>query len=232
MPRIQVCEREAAFTRSPRRPLPESSTWGRRPIDSFAPAHSPFGLPVYLAVPNRSVLLRQAAFRCAVLRVGSPETQNAPMELTTGHFVLATSYSRTACRRTTIGAAAFHFRVRNGNGWCHHANVTRAEKRVRCSALVCDVAIRQSLHRGASHSEAATVDSRFSHVSARAADSLTSTYRKKNVIRDSLYCYIGFSDSRFKFQRFTELQELRFVLRSFLSSVCRSAKARNGLTEK
>src|SRR5580765_3656173 len=28
-------------------------------------------------------------------------------------------------------------------------------------------------------------------------DSLTSTYRKKNVIRDSLDCYIGFSDSRF-----------------------------------
>ena len=52
-----------------------------------------------------------------------------PDEKLTGHFVLATSYSRTACRRTTIGAAAFHFRVRNGNGWCHHANVTRAEKR-------------------------------------------------------------------------------------------------------
>ena len=34
----------------------------------------------------------------------------------TGVFVLATSYSRTAYRRTTIGAAAFHFRVRNGNG--------------------------------------------------------------------------------------------------------------------
>src|SRR5437762_9376219 len=45
-----------------------------------------------------------------------------------GFFVLATSYSRTACRRTTIGAAAFHFRVRNGNGWSHCARVTR----VRC----------------------------------------------------------------------------------------------------
>ena len=54
----------------------------------------------------------------------------------TGVFVLATSYSRTACRRTTIGAAAFHFRVRNGNGWCHCAIVTRAEKRLRCSALM------------------------------------------------------------------------------------------------
>ena len=46
----------------------------------------------------------------------------------TGVFVLATSYSRTACRRTTIGAAAFHFRVRNGNGWCHYAIVTRARE--------------------------------------------------------------------------------------------------------
>ena len=115
----------------------------------------------------------------------------------TGVFVLATSYSRTAFRRTTIGAAAFHFRVRNGNGWCHHANVTRAEKRLRCSALACDTRFFTS---GASHSEAATVDSRFSvHDSdfQRAADPLTPTYRKKNVIRDSLHCYIGFSDSRF-----------------------------------
>jgi hypothetical protein len=50
-----------------------------------------------------------------------------PDGLTTGHLVLATSYSRTAYRRTTIGAAAFHFRVRNGNGWYHRANVTREE---------------------------------------------------------------------------------------------------------
>src|SRR4029077_16900801 len=51
------------------------------------------------------------------------------MDYATRHFVLATSYSRTACRRTTIGAAAFHFRVRNGNGWCHHATVTRVRNR-------------------------------------------------------------------------------------------------------
>ncbi len=39
-------------------------------IDSLAPAHSPAtlaGLTVYLAVPNRLVLLRHAAFRRAVL---------------------------------------------------------------------------------------------------------------------------------------------------------------------
>ena len=100
----------------------------------------------------------------------------------------------------------------------------------RAARLWC--VIRDSLNRymGASHSEAATVDSRFSvHDSdfQRTADPLTPTYRKKNVIRDSLHRLF-----RFTSQRFTQLQELRFVLRSFLSSVCRSAKARNGLTEK
>ena len=38
---------------------------------------------------------------------------------------LATSYFRTTYRGTIIGAAAFHFRVRNGNGWCHCAGITR-----------------------------------------------------------------------------------------------------------
>src|SRR6266705_1551189 len=42
-----------------------------------------------------------------------------------GRLVLATSYSRTTYRCTTIGAAAFHFRVRNGNGWGHCAMITR-----------------------------------------------------------------------------------------------------------
>ena len=58
-----------------------------------------------------------------------------PDEKLTGHFVLATSYSRTAFRRTTIGAAAFHFRVRNGNGWCHYAIVTRVRDRTGGSLL-------------------------------------------------------------------------------------------------
>ena len=58
-----------------------------------------------------------------------------PDEKLTGHFVLATSYSRTAYRRTTIGAAAFHFRVRNGNGWCHYAIVTRVRNRTGRSLL-------------------------------------------------------------------------------------------------
>src|SRR5690348_15168643 len=56
------------------------------------------------------------------------EAKTPPPASRRGVFILATSYSRTAYRRTTIGAAAFHCRVRNGNGWCHCAIVTR----VRC----------------------------------------------------------------------------------------------------
>jgi hypothetical protein len=40
---------------------------------------------------------------------------------------LATTYSHKTYRLTTIGAAAFHFRVRNGTGWFHHALVTRGQ---------------------------------------------------------------------------------------------------------
>ena len=36
-------------------------------------------------------------------------------------IILATTYSRTTYRSTTIGSAAFHFRVRDGNGWVHCA---------------------------------------------------------------------------------------------------------------
>jgi hypothetical protein len=38
---------------------------------------------------------------------------------------LATTYSHRTYRPTTIGAEAFHFRVRNGTGWFHLALVTR-----------------------------------------------------------------------------------------------------------
>ena len=154
----------------------------RSPIDSRVPTRSPATLAVWTVYSPAS---QHGVFSARLVDAKKAKT---PMIKLTGVFVLATSYSRTAFRRTTIGAAAFHFRVRNGNGWCHHANVTRAEKRLRCSALVCDSRLFESL-----------VDSRFSvHDSdfQRAVDPLTSTYRKKNVIRDSLHCYIGFSDSR------------------------------------
>src|SRR5204862_7679260 len=56
--------------------------------------------------------------------------------LTCGCSILATSYSRTAYRRTTIGAAAFHCRVRNGNGWGHCAIITRVRNRTGVSLLL------------------------------------------------------------------------------------------------
>src|SRR5438128_856959 len=105
--------------------------WWRGPIDSFAPAHSPFGLPVYLA------RLPSARFSSAHgrARVGASRKQKPHRDQPGGAFVLATSYSRTAYRRTTIGAAAFHFRVRNGNGWCHRAIITRVRNRTGISLL-------------------------------------------------------------------------------------------------
>src|SRR3954469_13788885 len=60
-----------------------------------------------------------------------------------GEGILATSYFRTPLRRTIIGAAAFHFRVRNGNGWGHCAMITRGtrgrEQRffLRCALTRC-----------------------------------------------------------------------------------------------
>ena len=48
---------------------------------------------------------------------------------------LATTYSRGTCRPTTIGAAAFHFRVRDGNGWFHRAMVTRGSAVISVGAL-------------------------------------------------------------------------------------------------
>jgi hypothetical protein len=70
-----------------------------------------------------------------------------PDEKLTGHLVLATSYSRKAYRRTTIGAAAFHFRVRNGNGWCHYAIVTRVRNRTGGSLLSQRASAKPSLWR-------------------------------------------------------------------------------------
>ena len=49
----------------------------------------------------------------------------------------------------------------------------------------------------------------------RAADSLTSTYRKKNAIRDSLHCYIGFSDSRFNVSTIHAISRASFCFEIF-----------------
>src|SRR5471032_2169761 len=55
----------------------------------------------------------------------APKKRPGSLFPTSRAVILATSYSRTTYRRTTIGAAAFHFRVRNGNGWGHCAMITR-----------------------------------------------------------------------------------------------------------
>jgi hypothetical protein len=62
-----------------------------------------------------------------------------------GVFILAMSYSRAAYRRTTIGAAAFHCRVRNGNGWCHCAIITRGPSRTGVSLHRSDASASRHL---------------------------------------------------------------------------------------
>lgn len=65
-----------------------------------------------------------------ILSVLLPKKRTAPRGFfLSGPLNLATSYSRTTYRCTTIGAAAFHFRVRDGNGWCHRAMITRGRNR-------------------------------------------------------------------------------------------------------
>ena len=94
-----------------------------------------FVAKVHLArLPPARFSYGYAAFGRAVLRVG--RTQKTRRDEPGGFSVLATSYSRTAYRRTTIGAAAFHCRVRNGNGWDHCAIVTRARNRTGSFAAV------------------------------------------------------------------------------------------------
>ena len=57
------------------------------------------------------------------------------------------TYSRMRMH-TTIGAAAFHFRVRNGIGWCHSAIVTRERVEGRGSMRLLDGLIALTLSRG------------------------------------------------------------------------------------
>src|SRR4051794_41761472 len=75
-------------------------------------------------------------FRPALCERRRGEKAKNPLALANGFFVLATSYSRTTFRRTTIGAAAFHCRVRNGNGWFHCAMITRGPSRTGSSLLL------------------------------------------------------------------------------------------------
>ena len=99
---------------------------------SFAPVRSVAAatLTAYVGAAPRlgSLTAYGGPPRRARVGLATPKTKN-PTRKTGGVFTLATSYSRTAYRRTTIGAAAFHFRVRNGNGWDHCATVTRILRR-------------------------------------------------------------------------------------------------------
>ena len=91
------------------------------------PELAAFGQKVVVGIDQKQsgtcgvVVIRHA--NVATKRLQNKEPQD-PFG-TWGSSTLAMSYSRTTYRCTTIGAAAFHFRVRNGNGWCHCARITR-----------------------------------------------------------------------------------------------------------
>jgi hypothetical protein len=114
----------------------------RRPTDSHSfPNARSSALPSTSRVAFRSLtasdvqLCRASAFAQAAANRRAGPTQKTRRDEPGGFFVLATSYSRTAYRRTTIGAAAFHCRVRNGNGWDRCATVTRVRNRTGVSLL-------------------------------------------------------------------------------------------------
>src|SRR5438094_1541655 len=144
----------------------QSAGFGDILLTHSRPAHSAEGLPAHVAASHARRVL------CFRLRQGygaageqaTPKQNAQHISQHAGRFVLATSYSRAACRRTTIGAAAFHCRVRNGNGWCHCATVTRVRSRTGGSLL------SQRRKR-----EAASLET--TSFLQRTADSLISTYR-------------------------------------------------------
>ena len=134
-------------------------------------------------------------------QISSPGYEKAPPLVSKRRGVLlATSYFRTTYRCTIIGAAAFHFRVRNGNGWDHCARITRSltnlklnsasssggegEDRNRTSNSPdfyrpwrCQVLIGAS-HRGALTTLVDALRRYYFFKSKNRADSLTSTYRQ------------------------------------------------------
>ena len=72
-----------------------------------------------------SLLLRNEPYQ---LTARASSTKKEPgSDFSEPGIYLATTYSHKTYRLTTIGAAAFHFRVRNGTGWFHHALVTRGQ---------------------------------------------------------------------------------------------------------
>src|SRR6266478_8112917 len=129
---------------------------------------------------------------------------------TWGSSTLAMSYSRTTYRCTTVGAAAFHFRVRNGNGWSHCARVTR----VRCRTG--GVAASRPASRYRTLETMSISERTISYQQSTAADPLTSTYR-----------------SSFRLRQPTVQPSFVLFFRSFdLLCMPSSAEANDGLTEK
>ena len=91
---------------------------------------------------------------------------------------LATTYSHRTCRPTTIGAEAFHFRVRNGTGWFHLALVTRGRPSSKRAGLWGSEALNIGL--------IGPIGLIFIILAAR---SLTSTWRFSDLIG----CWTAFS---------------------------------------
>ena len=176
-------------------------------------------------VPPRHASSRSMAHEC------KNPTERNPV----GFLVLAMSYSRTAYRRTTIGAAAFHFRVRNGNGWCHRAIITRILDRnlgaefwriedlklpiANCSSATSTIKFSKNIDYKSSNLKSAIFNCRFSDIYIQEEEC------------DSRFVghYIGFSDSRFNDSRNLK----SFVLFEIFHLFCLPfRRTRNGLTEK
>ena len=77
------------------------------------------------------------------LPLGCPGTGCSSLLPGGGGNTLATPYSHMACRHTTIGAGAFHFRVRDGTGWGRPATATRGR------AALGDLAVGDTSDRAA-----------------------------------------------------------------------------------
>ena len=80
------------------------------------------------AMRNRLPAWPQAIGQSTPAPSGQKKSPPPSLLRETGKYLAAT-YSHRTCRPNTIGAAAFHFRVRNGTGWFHHALATRGQPR-------------------------------------------------------------------------------------------------------
>ena len=147
--------------KSHRLPNEKSMQHGRRMTDRADPATE---LPPFPGPLGRQSVHRAHRVGQTLHRGGSghaprkPAVQNKaarpPLSGRTGRYNLATTYSRMTCRQTTIGAAAFHFRVRDGNGWFHRAMVTRSgaqgPERIPAGAALAETLMAgcwQAVHR-------------------------------------------------------------------------------------